>query len=312
MFSMALIGDVHEMNDVEYKKVRYELAVGGFWHFERLYMRTIRKNGQKLIAILRHITSELRPELCQFMGDLVGVANLAGMADDESYPGFVHFRDRVRAQLRGIPFEVTPGNHDLGFDTHPHVKGPRGFTPLSLARFEEVFNPAFSFRDVEKFRVVSLNSELLRPADCIPDSLHAARDEHIKRLVSALQPARDRSVILLTHNPEALTVLTEEAKVDPTSHNIAATFVGHVHSELVLTVWKRIYPLVLRAVNAPLFARRYANVQKLQLTRRNVLHAARAAKYMDAFRVVVVPQCGSGFLHLKLVGDNFWYDKVVP
>ncbi|MDD9926623.1 MAG: metallophosphoesterase [Rhodospirillaceae bacterium] len=127
---------------------------------------------------------EERPDFIFVTGDMC--FNGAKAPDD-----LVYAREQM-ARLP-VPWRAIPGNHDIG-DTppDPRLKGP--ITVARRTRYRRAFGPDFWVQDLDAWRFVGLNAQLL-------ESGLAAEKTQIKMLRDALAAADDRSVALLIHKP---------------------------------------------------------------------------------------------------------------
>jgi hypothetical protein len=133
------------------------------------------------------------------------------------------------------------GDHEIGKQSLFGGKGGLRLKSLEQTRIGLGIEPFWSKR-VGSFQIMGLASPLLALPVYLPETLPEEREEweqirkdHLDQIYSAFdQLAPEDRVILFCHDPTALPFLLEIAPLQKKMHQIEATIIGHLHSNLIL------------------------------------------------------------------------------
>lgn len=134
--------------------------------------------------VLSNELARRQPQLVISTGDVA--------LDAPDYPG-----DMVEAGKRhtalGLPLLAVPGNHDVG---EPAVQDVRNqeVCDRTLVVFRKEFGSDFWTRDVDGWRLIGVNSQLVH-------SGHADEERQLAMLQEAVSSADDRKLAIFTHKP---------------------------------------------------------------------------------------------------------------
>ena len=140
----------------------------------------------------------------------------------------------AEAERLGVPYLAVPGNHDVGEPgDNPRLKQP--VNDARLANWKRYFGDDRFVRDIESWRLIGINGELLGSG--LP-----AEEDQWAFLETSLHEAADRSLGLFTHKPLFATEPDEVASKWSTlpeprarllkllkDHNARFVASGHLH-----------------------------------------------------------------------------------
>ncbi|MGK7871250.1 metallophosphoesterase family protein [Falsiroseomonas sp. E2-1-a20] len=139
------------------------------------------------LARIRGLAEEVPPDLVVASGDL----SLDGADHDEDLA--------LAAALHGAfpaPLLALPGNHDTG--SHPHTMPNQPFDTARLERFRAQCGPGRGVVDLQGWRVIGLNSEVMGTG-------HAEEAAQADFIAAAAAGAGERRIALFLHKPVFVT-----------------------------------------------------------------------------------------------------------
>jgi hypothetical protein len=173
-------------------------------------------------------------------GDLTCDTGFVGASDLAAFQSADECLKKLRARFRhGV--DVIYGDHDLGKVTFFGGAGGMRLDSLDIMR-NRLGCPEFWTRNIGDYVLIGVSSSLVAfpsfEAEALPDERErwtALRAEHIAAISQAFEglPARAK-VILFCHDPTALPYLHEVPSVRARLPQIECTFIGHLHSRLIL------------------------------------------------------------------------------
>ncbi len=212
-------------------------AVRLYRHF--IWMRNPFDQSRQLDRFL----NEIGPVECVVAnGDYSCDSGFVGVSDPAAFASAEECVGKLRARFGGR-IRFTHGDHDLG--KLPIVGDHGGMRLASWSRATERLNlPAFWQLPLENYLLLGVSSPLItlpaHQADALPEEWEAwmkLREAHlaeIRAAFAALQP--QQRVLLFCHDPTALPFLWREPSIRQRLPQIEQTFIGHLHTRLVL--WK--------------------------------------------------------------------------
>ncbi|MCX7722169.1 MAG: metallophosphoesterase [Verrucomicrobiae bacterium] len=175
------------------------------------------------------------------LGDLACDSAFLGLSDDAAFQSVRECLEKLRTRFGPNVFAVL-GDHDLGKIS---LAGDRG--GMRLASVERAgslgINPFWQV-ELGKYVLIGVASSLLALPLFEPDLLEAEkvgwfelRRQHVAQVEEVFGGlSAGRKVLLFCHDPSALPFLWRIDAVRSKLDMVECTFVGHLHSELVL--WK--------------------------------------------------------------------------
>jgi hypothetical protein len=182
------------------------------------------------------------PDLVVANGDLSCDTRFVGLSDDAAFESARQCLAKLR-QAFGSRLHVALGDHELG---KMSLFGGRG--GLRLASWDRAaaglgLEP-FWQREAGRYVLLGITSSLLALPVLEPEALpeerarwRELRAEHLNRIrevFGALRP--DQRLLIFCHDPTALPFLGRETEVRARLGLVERTFIGHLHSNLIL--WK--------------------------------------------------------------------------
>lgn len=244
--SVALVSDIHypgpserlRGNDCEYRDLPNPFQRAFSHHYRnRVWLRRPLDQAPLLDRFLERL------EPCDHLfalGDYNCDTACVGVSDDAAFESAAICLGRLRERHRG-PLHALIGDHDLG--KFPFF-GERG--GLRLASWRRAVNdlqlqPLWRV-DLGCRVALGFTSTLLslpiHLTEVLPeerDAWHALRTRHLQELREVLRGIEpSRRLVLFTHDPTALPFLWEEPMLRERAAQIECTFVGHLHSPLIL------------------------------------------------------------------------------
>ena len=173
-------------------------------------------------------------------GDYCCDSAFIGVADDPSLTSARQCLDKMRDAF-GEKFVGIMGDHDIGKKSM--FGGVGGMHLESWDRCEgELKLDAFFKFEFGNHVLIGLNSTLIglpsNQADCFPGDANAwevKRNAHLETLRETLgQLGKHQRLLFFIHDPSALPHLAQLEWVREHYHRLDGTFVGHLHSELIV------------------------------------------------------------------------------
>jgi hypothetical protein len=149
---------------------------------------------------------------------------------------------RLRAQF-GDRFRAVIGDHEIGKFSFVGSRGGMRLASFDRARLELGLEPFWTVK-AGNYVLMGVTSSLLGfpvfQGEALPSELAGwtqRRDQHLAEIRAAFAGIEtDQRVLLFCHDPTALPFLAREEEVRSRLSQIEATFIGHLHSRLIL--WK--------------------------------------------------------------------------
>jgi hypothetical protein len=245
---IALVSDVHfagpteqrRGNDYEYRDLPnplHRLLCRYYRHY--IWLRKPLAQNHLLDDFMEHAAE---PDHVFALGDYTCDTAFVGVSDDGALESARICLDKLRARY-GARLHALIGDHELGKFPLFGKRGGLRFASWRRVRAELGLDPFWQV-DLGDYACVGITSTLIMlPAfsgemlETERDAWESARNTHLQQIRDAFQKLTDRRrIILFCHDPSALPYLASEPAVQARVGQIAQTFVGHLHSPLIL--WK--------------------------------------------------------------------------
>lgn len=244
-FRVVVLSDVHYASAGEQARRGYEVRVIRRWPQMVLVRAWRRWVWLKDPLAHNHLLDRFctvagEPDFVVANGDYSCDSAFVGVSDDAAFASAVHVLGRLRARFPGRLAAVL-GDHELGkMSLAGGVGGPR------LASWEratgELGLQPFWMREAGPWALVGVASTLLAlpvyEAELKPEEREGwwrLRGQHLRQIREGLAGlGSTRRLILFCHDPTALPFLWEETGVRARLGQLAATVIGHLHSDLIL------------------------------------------------------------------------------
>lgn len=176
------------------------------------------------------------------VGDYSCDSAFIGVADDASLQSAQECLGRLRRRF-GDRFWPVFGDHEIGKTSLFGGRGGPRLASWHRAKRELQLEP-FWTRTMGAYVLMGVVSTLIAWPVYEPEALNEERDEwrrirqeHLEQIRNAfLKLERGQKVLLFCHDPTAVPFLWREEAVRSRLHQLEQTWIGHLHSELIL--WK--------------------------------------------------------------------------
>lgn len=243
---LAILSDVHYAGRTEQSRgndYEYRCLPNPFLRlFCRYYRRYIwlRDPVQQNHLLDRFLDEVAEPDYVFALGDYNCDTAFVGVSDDAAFESAAECLGKLRGRY-GDRFHAIIGDHDLGKFT---MFGQRG--GMRLASWKRVRDglelPGFWRFELGNHVFMGLTSSLIAfpssELEALPEERaewHALRREHLAEIETAFRRLKpEQRVILFCHDPSALAHLHEEEAVRERLGQVERTWVGHLHTPLIL------------------------------------------------------------------------------
>lgn len=228
-------------------------------------------------------------------GDYSCDSAFIGVSDPAAGASASECLGKLRSQF-GNAFLATFGDHELGKKSLVGGRGGMRLASWEHARENLKLDPLWQV-SVGRNRLIGVTSSLIALPVFEPDTLpeersqwHELRAAHLEQIRQTFAAIRsDERILLFCHDPTALPFLGAEPKIRSRMAQVNTTFIGHLHS-----------PLILRQ------ARAMAGLPRIPFlgnTVRRLSTALREARHWEPFKVRLCPSLSG----LELVKDGGYY-----
>jgi hypothetical protein len=267
----------------------------------RLFVRLYRRffwardplNRNHLLEDFATRSSASQAVIC---GDLTCDTGFVGVSDAAAFASAAECLDTLRRRFPS-GLDVAHGDHDLGKETF--FGGQGGMRIESLNRLRgELACPDFWSRRVGVYHLVGVASSLVAYPSFKSEALEIERPDwererkaHIARIGEVFASMRDgEKALLFCHDPTALPRLLEIEAVRRRLDAIEHTFIGHLHSNLIMAKSRLL-------AGMPRIGFLGHTVSKLSA-------ALREARLWRPFHVTLCPALAG----IELLGDGGFYE----
>jgi hypothetical protein len=245
---IALLSDVHYAglterkrgNDYEYRNLASPVQRLVCHYYRRFFwLRDPLDHNDLLDRFLARIGE---PDHVFALGDYSCDTGFVGVSDDGALESARECLDKLRSRF-GTRLHAVIGDHELGKFSMFGKRGGLRFESWRRAREDLGLSPFWRV-DIGPYACIGITSTLVMlPSfhgeildDERPD-WESARNQHLKEIRDGFNSLPDgQPIILFCHDPSALPFLSTEPSVQTRFDQIRQTFVGHLHSPLIL--WK--------------------------------------------------------------------------
>lgn len=302
---VSIGSDIHYASAMEQSRGRaYEIrAINSpmLRLFVRLYRRFFwDRNPLAHNHLLDAFLARAEGEAAIICGDLTCDTGFVGVSDDAAFSSASECVGKLRARF-GQNLRVVYGDHDLGKLTMFGMQG--GMRVESLRRLRDSLGLPPFWIERHKGRVLmGLSSTLLAlpefEREFLPEEKedwYAFRREHLAAISAAFEGlASNERVLLFLHDPTALPFLLELKPVAGRISQIERTFVGHLHSNLIMMKSRLLAGM--------------PHVRFLGHTVSKLSGALRRARDWRAFHVTLCPALRG----IELLKDGGYYETEFP
>ncbi|MHB8520206.1 MAG: metallophosphoesterase [Limisphaerales bacterium] len=243
--TIVVVSDIHYASDAEKQRPRAELAaidnpalrllVRGYRHC--FWLRDPYAHNPLLD---RFLAATPAADLVVANGDYSCDSAFIGVSDDAAFASARECLGKLRQKF-GERFHATIGDHELGKMSLFGGRGGLRLASWQRAREELGLQPAWQ-RECGRYRLIGVTSTLLALPVYEPEALPEERDQwfalraaHLDEVRRAFDAVRgDERILLFCHDPTALPFLWREEAVRRKLPQVEHTFIGHLHSPLLL------------------------------------------------------------------------------
>jgi len=179
-------------------------------------------------------------------GDFSCDTGFIGVSDDAACESARISLGRLRDKF-GVKFHATFGDHELGKRGFIGGQGGMRLASFHRAQTELGLKPCWQLEAGNYVLLGVVSSLLALPvyeAECLPEELaewKRLRAEHLAQICTAFAALRpNQRVLLFCHDPTALPYLGREAAVREKFPQLEQTLIGHLHSDFILWLSRRL------------------------------------------------------------------------
>jgi len=245
--TVGIVSDIHYAaaseqargNDYEYKGVRNPL-VRNFLRMHRHYV-WMREPLYKNHLLDRFLADANRFDYAVANGDYTCNTAFLGLSDSAACESAAECLTKLRSAF-GEKFFATFGDHELGKMSLIADRG--GMRLHSFHRARDIGLKPFWRFEIGRYVLMGIASSLVAfpvmEPDTLPDEVaewRRLRAEHLEEIRTEFRTLRtEQRVLLFSHDPSALPFLARDEVIGPRVAQIEQTVIGHLHSNLVLSV----------------------------------------------------------------------------
>ena len=244
-----------------------------FWHWQP------ESRAACFVQALQHIYN-YNPDYLVANGDYAGDHSGMGLSDDHTYESVNHVVSLIR-EIFPERSRFNFGDHDIG--KYNTVRRQGGIRLRSLERGLELGLESFWEIAHDNVLLIGVNSSLLTLELYLPEALPeevddwaSRREAHVQQIVERFRGIEDgHRVILFSHDPSAMGLLSSLPEVRKRLSQIECTVVGHLHTPMLMGLTRMMRHVPVLKTNYPIA--------------RIVTHGARGAQDWKRFNPVVCP-----------------------